>query len=36
MKKRIRKIIRPLHFANMDEAGALAVRRLHLEDTDPE
>lgn len=36
MKKRIRKIIRPLHCANMDEAVALAVRHLHLEDTDPE
>lgn len=36
MKKRVRKIIRPLHCASMNEAVALAVRRLHLGDTDPE
>jgi len=36
LKKRIRNIIQPLDCVNMKEAIELAVRRLHLEDTDPE
>ena len=36
LKKRKRNILQPLGCASMKEAIELAVRRLHLEDTDPE